>query len=120
MTRVPAISLLLLILLLPVMAACGNGASSTSTPNGGAAATAPPNDLLSVRGLVLEVESGDILDLESLALEDEAGNELHFVGEGFVGETPSHLRQHALLGQPVTVHYRAAEDGTLIAVRVDD
>ena len=42
-----------------------------------------------------------------------------FTSEGFVGFTPSHLREHQILALPVTVSYRETADG-LVAVSVTD
>ncbi len=86
---------------------------------GGQAAPAEES-LQSVRGAVTEVEAGTIIDLTSLTVVDGEGRTWSFRAKGFVEMTPSHLRQHALLGDPVTVYYRVTDNGTLVAVRVED
>ena len=75
--------------------------------------------LQQVRGQVVEVVARSITEVETLRVRDEHGREYVFVTEGFVGFTPSHLREHALFGQPVLVTYRR-EDGRLVAVRTED
>lgn len=75
--------------------------------------------LRQVRGHVVEVVARSITEVEILRLRDEDGSEYVFSTEGFVGFTPSHLKEHALFGQTVLVTYRE-EDGRLVAVRTED
>lgn len=75
--------------------------------------------LRQVRGQVVEVVARSITEVETLRVRDEGGREYVFATEGFVGFTPSHLREHALFGQTVLVTYRE-EDGRLVAVRTED
>ena len=72
-----------------------------------------------VRGQVVEVVPRSITEVETLRVRDEKGREYVFVTEGFVGFTPSHLREHSLFGQTVLVTYRE-KDGRLVAVRTED
>lgn len=72
-----------------------------------------------VRGLVLSVQAATFTQIASFTLRAEDGTTLDFVVEENVGMTPSHLREHGALGEPVTVTFRRA-DGLLIATRIDD
>ena len=91
------------------LAAAGCGDSSEESDSG----------LRQVRGQVVEVVPRSITEVETLRVRDEEGREYFFVTEGFVGFTPSHLREHSLFGQTVLVTYRE-EDGRLVAVRTED
>ena len=72
-----------------------------------------------VRGQVVEVVPRSFSELELLRIRSEEGILYAFETEGFVGFTPSHLREHSLFGQTVLVTYRE-EDGRLVAVRTED
>ena len=73
-----------------------------------------------VRGLVVDVVGRNIVELEVLRVRDEEGRTWEFTsGEGFIGFTPSHLREHQLAGQPVTVSYIPQGD-SLLAVNIYD
>ena len=86
--------------LLLVLAACGNGEQS-------------------VRGQMIDVRAHSLTEVETLRLQDAEGRVWEFETEGPIGFTPSHLREHRLIGQPVTVYYRE-EGERLVAVRVTD
>ena len=97
-----------LVLALALLSGCGG--QTEATPESG----------LQVKGLVAAVEGRSITELESLEIRDETGKNWTFTaGAGFVGFTPSHLREHQLQGHPVTVTY-AAEGDTLVAVNITD
>jgi hypothetical protein len=72
-----------------------------------------------VRGLVVNVQAASFSLLGSFDLKADDGRSLSFAVEGDVGVTPSHLREHMVLAEPVTVTYREAR-GALVATRVDD
>ena len=72
-----------------------------------------------IRGMVLEVVARNITEVETLRLLGEDGREYRFTSEGFVGFTPSHLREHQLFGQPVVVGY-VKKGGELVAVAITD
>ncbi len=73
-----------------------------------------------VRGIVLEVVGRNIIELESVRIRDEAGKEWNFgSGQGFIGFSPSHLREHQLAGETVAVTY-VTQGGELIAVDITD
>jgi hypothetical protein len=102
-----------LFLALPVAAlgliACGgDSASDTSSQTIEEAET--------VRGLILEVNAKSLLELESLRLEDEGGTIWLFEGGGrtFPGLTPSHIREHMVAGQRVSVTFE--RDGDVLTV----
>ena len=112
---------LLVILLISIAglsaaSACGgNGPEGT----GESGTRTPAMDTLTVRGLVVEVSAESLTDLASLTIRDEPGDLWTLTAEGFVGMTPSHLREHQLLGQPVSVSYKETPDG-LVAIRITD
>jgi hypothetical protein len=85
-------------------------------------ADAPDGPAESVSGVVVDVQAESLLELSSLKVRDEAGVTWEFVrrGPGGVGElTPSHLRQHGVLGEPVTVTFR--REGRLLVIdRITD
>ena len=90
-----------LLLLLLGVAACGGG------------------EVRQVRGQVVAVTARDFAEVESLRIRDDEGREYRFVTEGFVGFTPSHIREHQLLGQSLLVSYeRRGEE--LVAVALED
>lgn len=96
MLRLVAAALLLL-----AVAACGGG------------------ETMQVRGQVIEVIARDFAEVESLRIRDADGREYRFVTEGFVGFTPSHIREHQLLGQSLLVTYERRGD-KLVAVALAD
>ena len=75
--------------------------------------------MLEIRGLVADVQAGSILKLDSLTIRDEEGRLWSFKVEGQLGFTPSHLREHQVLAQPVIVRYRETPDG-LVALDLTD
>ena len=106
--RTSLIWLSVLALMLAGSAACGEPASSASE-----------TDERQIRGRVLEVVARNITELETLRLLGEDDREYHFTSEGFVGFSPSHLREHQLFGQPVIVSY-VQKGGQLVAVAITD
>ncbi len=74
---------------------------------------------LQVRGQVVEVIPRSFTELELLTIRDEEGREYTFETEGFVGFTPSHIREHQFLGQSLLVTYERRGD-ILVAVRLED
>ncbi len=72
-----------------------------------------------IRGMMTEMEARSITEVELLRLEGDDGREYTFTTEGFVGFTPSHLREHQLFGQSLLITY-VEKDGRLIAVQIDD
>ena len=76
-------------------------------------------DAGAVRGHVVDVQSKSLLELTSVEIVDGDGKRWTFEARGFSDPadfTPSHLREHMVLGEPVTVRYHD-EDGVLV---IDD
>lgn len=72
-----------------------------------------------VRGQVVEVVPKSFSELELLRIRDDDGRIYTFETEGFVGFTPSHVREHQFLGQTLLVTYEKRGDG-LVATRLED
>ena len=101
--------LLTVALALTVAAGCGGRPAPDAVPDAG-----------QVRGLVVEVVGRSISEVDRLRIRDEARTDWTFVGDdGFIGFTPSHLREHQLLGQTVLVTYESRGD-SLVAVDLSD
>ena len=54
-----------------------------------------------------------ITDLDSVTVRDESGKLWTFKTEGFLGFSPSHLREHQAFAWSVTVFYEETPDGLL-------
>ena len=74
---------------------------------------------LQVRGQVIEVAARNFSELEHLRIRDAKGREYAFTTDGFVGFTPSHVREHQILGQSLLVSYEKRGD-VLVAVWLED
>ena len=72
-----------------------------------------------VTGLVVNLESTSLVDLYSLTVVDESQIEWDFLADGYKGFTPSHLKQHMLLGDPVAVVFHI-ESGEMLIDNIDD
>jgi hypothetical protein len=72
-----------------------------------------------VRGLVVNLQAASFSQLGSFDLRADDGRAMTFAVDGDVGVTPSHLREHMTLAEPVTVTYHDSRSG-LVATRVDD
>ncbi len=72
-----------------------------------------------VRGQVVEVVSRNFTELESLRIRDADGREYAFTATGFLGFTPSHVKEHQLLGQTLLVTYVERGD-ELVALALTD
>ncbi len=72
-------------------------------------------------GLVTDVAARTLLEFETIEVTDANGRAMvfHANGGAFDEFTPSHIREHMLLGEPVEVGYRA-EGGRLIIVSLRD
>jgi hypothetical protein len=74
-----------------------------------------------VEGRVVDVR-GDLTSVDRFTVLTDDGEELVLEPDPF-GRFPfplPHLREHLVSGNPIVVDYRPADDGTLIAVAVDD
>ena len=74
---------------------------------------------LQVRGQVVEVVPRNFSELALLKIRDEEGRLYTFETEGFVGFTPSHVREHQFLGQTLLVTYERQGD-VLVAISLED
>lgn len=73
-----------------------------------------------VRGHVVDVVIRSITEVESLRIRDDAGKIWDFKGaQGFIGFTPSHVKEHQLQGLSVLVSY-VQEGDALMAVHLAD
>lgn len=88
---------------------------------GGTDDDAISKDQETVHGLIRAVEAQSLLELKSLDLTDESGKTWHFEANGriFALFTPSHLNEHMLQGQRVTVVFRRQGD-VLILENITD
>jgi predicted small secreted protein len=77
------------------------------------------SDLKTVRGVVTDVQSRSLTEIASFSIQDSDGRLWSFETEGPIDFTPSHIREHALMGQRVTVYYQA-EGERLLAQRITD
>ena len=98
--RLSAVAVGLLAVLALLLAACGN-------------------DLKTVHGVVTDVQSRSLTEVATFSVQDSTGRLWSFETDGPINFTPSHIREHALMGQPVTVYYRA-EGERLLAQRITD
>ncbi|MCC7366976.1 MAG: hypothetical protein IT306_01050 [Chloroflexi bacterium] len=72
-----------------------------------------------LRGLVVDVRIATFTQIQGFSLRTDDGSVYELIVEGDVGISPGHLREHMLLGEPVIVTVRYADD-LQIATRVDD
>jgi hypothetical protein len=72
-----------------------------------------------LRGLVVGVEAASFTQIGSFTLRTDDGQLVDLIVEGDVGMTPSHLREHMALGDPVRVTARRSDD-LRIATRIED
>lgn len=100
---------LVVALFLALIIACGGNGPDSENPGSD-----------QVRGMVVEVAGRNIVELESLRIRDESGKEWTFgADQGFIGFTPSHLREHQLVGESVLVSY-ITRGGQLVVVDISD
>jgi len=77
------------------------------------------DSLETVHGKVTDVQTRSLTEIESFSLRDEDGETWLFAIEGPLEITPSHLRQHMLDGDAVSVQFER-RGASLIAVSVSD
>jgi hypothetical protein len=70
-------------------------------------------------GVVIAMQPASVLQIASFTLRTDDGQLIELACEGDVGITPSHMRDHMVLAEPVSVPVRYEGD-RVIAVRVDD
>ena len=57
----------------------------------------------------------------SLKIEDDSGAQWIFIGsDAFTGFTPSHLEEHRMLREPITVEYEKSATGELKILSLSD
>ncbi|MCZ6789147.1 MAG: hypothetical protein O7D33_04290 [Chloroflexi bacterium] len=77
------------------------------------------NDLKTVHGVITDVQSRSLTEVATFSVQDSTGRPWSFETEGPINFTPSHIREHALMGQQVTVYYQAKGE-RLLAQRITD
>jgi hypothetical protein len=92
-----------------VTAGCGDASSAEA---GG------PQE--SVTGIVVRVEAASLTELEFIDVQDDTGFVWRFrPGDSYRGFTPSHLREHMVQGEPVTIVYEQSGDVLLMEDATD-
>ena len=86
-----------------ILLACGGGDETTGQ----------------VKGLVVEVVGRDIVEFETLRIRTRDEKVWTFTSEGPLAFSPSHLREHQLFGEIVTVSY-VRRGQLLVAVEITD
>ena len=78
-------------------------------------------ETISVHGLLQEVEPRSLLEVGSLIVRDDDGRDWVIEGRGteIAGFSPSHVREHMVLGQPIRVLFHR-EDGVLVLDDITD
>ena len=77
-------------------------------------------DVSFVSGYVVNVESLSLKKLKSFELIDQKDRKILLTVQGDLGKfSPSHMRQHMLIGEPITVKY-FVKDGKNIVESVED
>ena len=90
-----------------VLSGCGGGATGTQAVQ------------QVVRGEIMDVKARDLLRIESLTVRGPDGRTWVFESRGPLEFTPSHVREHMVLGHQVEVTFHE-EDGVLVADRLAD
>jgi hypothetical protein len=72
-----------------------------------------------LRGLVTDLQPRDIARAEWVQVRAEDGRELRFQVADSVAFPPSHLREHMIFAEPVTVTYEI-RDGVATALQIED
>jgi len=102
----PLVSVLV-VAMAAALSGCGEGASGTQV--------APQ----AVRGEIMDVQSRDLLQIETLTVRDAEGRTWVFEARKTLEFTPSHLREHMVLGEVVEVTFHQEGD-VLVADRLAD
>ena len=76
--------------------------------------------VLTIEGLIVEVESQSLVEASSITVVDRSGEEYMLYLEGNYGPfTPSHLREHMTAGMPISVEY-VVSDYKLNVIAISD
>lgn len=89
------------------LSGCGGGTTGTQTAQ------------QVVRGEIMDVKARDLLHIESLTVRDADGRTWVFEARAVLEFTPSHMREHMVLGEPVAVTFHE-EAGVLVADKLAD
>ena len=77
--------------------------------------------VLSIDGLIVEVESQSLVDVSSITVVDRFGEEYMLYMEGNYGPfTPSHLREHMIAAIPISVEYIVNDEKWNVIAIYDD
>jgi hypothetical protein len=79
--------------------------------------SSPPHGV--VRGVITDLQVRDIAHADWVTVETETRQVLQFKVADSVGFPPSHLREHMLFREPVTVTYIETPDGPLATEMTD-
>ena len=111
--------LIVVLIAVVVIQSCGGGISVGDSSIGDSSIGDSSIGGSTVRGLVVGLESKSLTNLYSITLMDQSNREWYFIARGYQGFSPSHLKQHMLLGDPVLVVFH--EDGNdLIVDDIED
>ena len=90
------LEMLILMVMIPLALGCGGGGTES-----------PSADERTVRGRLTDVKAAALLEVESITVETETGESFLLEADNriFSGFTPSHLREHMLQGNLVTVTF---------------
>ena len=95
-------------------------ALATALVLAGTGCSGPEQAREQVRGQVVDVVIRNFTEVESLSIRDDSGKIWDFKGaQGFIGFTPSHVKEHQIQGLSVLVSYVREGDG-LVAVHLAD
>jgi len=72
-----------------------------------------------IRGRVISVVAKSISDVQTFKVQSPTGEIYSFQVNGFIGFTPSHIKEHQVTGDPVTVTYISGNN-VLIATKITD
>ena len=111
--------LIAFVILIATLSTVPSCAGNLPEGKNGSEAPTLATDILSVRGLVMDVTANTLTDLTSLTVRAYSGGLWTFTADEFVGMTPSHLMEHRVLAQPVTVSYKETPNG-LVVLRITD
>ena len=90
------LAMLILMVMIALVLGCGRGGTES-----------PSADERTVRGRLTDVKAAALLEVESITVETETGESFLLEADNriFSGFTPSHLREHMLQGNLVTVTF---------------
>ena len=77
--------------------------------------------VLTIEGLIVEVESQSLVEASSITVVDRSGEEFMLYLEGNYGPfTPSHLREHMIAAMPISVEYIVNDEKWNVIAIYDD